>query len=69
MAAHSDDIGILRFSTDELPERDRLPIMREVHGRLTARVDIDPAPGHAAGSSSDRPGVRRGALGGTSLAV
>jgi AraC-like DNA-binding protein len=45
MAAPSDDIRILRFSTDELPERDRLPIMREVHGRLTARVDIEPAPG------------------------
>jgi AraC-like DNA-binding protein len=45
MAAQSDDIRILRFSTDELPERDRLPIMREVHGRLTARVDIEPAPG------------------------
>ncbi len=45
MAAQPDDIRILRFSTDELPERDRLPIMREVHGRLTARVDIEPAPG------------------------
>ena len=45
MAAQSDDVRILRFSTDELPERDRLPIMREVHGRLTARVDIEPAPG------------------------
>jgi AraC-like DNA-binding protein len=45
MAAQSDDIRILRFSTDELPERDRLPIMREVHGRLTARIDIEPAPG------------------------
>ena len=45
MAAQSDDIRTLRFSTDELPERDRLPIMREVHGRLTARIDIEPAPG------------------------
>ena len=45
MAAQSDDIRILRFSTDELPERDRLPIMREVHGRLCARVDIEPTPG------------------------
>jgi AraC-like DNA-binding protein len=44
MAAQSDDLRILRFSTDELPERDRLAIMREVHGRLTARVDIEPAP-------------------------
>jgi AraC-like DNA-binding protein len=45
MATQSNDIRVLRFSTDELPERDRLPIMREVHGRLTARVDIEPAPG------------------------
>jgi AraC-like DNA-binding protein len=45
MAAQSDEVRILRFSTDELPERDRLPIVREVHGRLTARVDIEPAPG------------------------
>jgi hypothetical protein len=45
MAAQSDDIRILRFSTDELPEPDRLPIYREVHGRLTARIDIEPAPG------------------------
>jgi AraC-like DNA-binding protein len=45
MAAPSEDIRVLRFSTDELPERDRLAIMREVHGRLTARVDIEPAPG------------------------
>jgi AraC-like DNA-binding protein len=45
MAAQSDDNRVLRFSTDELPERDRLAIMREVHGRLTARVDIEPAPG------------------------
>jgi hypothetical protein len=45
MAAQSDGIRILRFSTDELPERARLPMMREVHGRLTAKVDIEPAPG------------------------
>jgi AraC-like DNA-binding protein len=45
MAAQPDDIRIQRFSTDELPERDRLPIMREVHGRLCARIEIDPAPG------------------------
>jgi AraC-like DNA-binding protein len=44
MAAQSDDIRVLRFSSDELPERDRLAIVREVHGRLTARVDIEPAP-------------------------
>jgi hypothetical protein len=45
VAAQSDDIRILRFSTDELPERDRLPSMRQVHGRLSARVGIEPARG------------------------
>jgi|SRR5579871_165276 len=45
MAAQSDDMRVLRFSTDELPERDRLPMTREVHGRLTARLDIEPAAG------------------------
>ena len=44
MAAQSDEIRVLRFSTDEFPARDRLAIMREVHGRLTARVDIEPSP-------------------------
>jgi AraC-like DNA-binding protein len=45
MAATPDDIPVLRFSTDGLPERDRLPMVREVHGRLTARLDMEPAPG------------------------
>src|SRR5215831_18038470 len=44
MAALRDDIPVL-FSTDELPERDRLAATREVHGRLTARLDIEPVPG------------------------
>jgi AraC-like DNA-binding protein len=42
MTAPSDDVS-LRFSTDELPERDRLPMMREVIGRLVARADLEPA--------------------------
>jgi AraC-like DNA-binding protein len=45
MVGLSDDLRVMRFSTDELPERERLPITREVHGRLTARVDIEPTPG------------------------
>jgi AraC-like DNA-binding protein len=35
---------VLRFSTDEVPERDRLPMVREVYGRLMAKLDIDPVP-------------------------
>jgi AraC-like DNA-binding protein len=42
MTALLNGIPVLRFSTDELPEHDRLPIVREVYGRLTARLDIEP---------------------------
>src|SRR5215472_16035888 len=45
MTASAGDIPLLRFSTDELPERDRLAVTREVYGRLTARLDIEPAQG------------------------
>jgi AraC-like DNA-binding protein len=44
MTAPLNGIPVLRFSTDDLPERDRLPIVREVYGRLMARLDIEPAP-------------------------
>ena len=37
------DIATFRFSTDELPPRDRVAVVREVYGRLVARVDIEPA--------------------------
>ena len=45
MTAPSDDAPVLRFSTDELLERDRLGVTCEVYGRLTARIDIEPVPG------------------------
>jgi AraC-like DNA-binding protein len=38
------DIPTFRFSSDDLPGRDRLPMMREVFGRLIARVDLEPTP-------------------------
>lgn len=34
--------GVFRFSTDDLPERDRLPIWREVFGRAVIKADIEP---------------------------
>ena len=40
-AAHG---GFLRFSTNDLPERDRLPVFRELHGRQLMRVDLEPLP-------------------------
>jgi AraC-like DNA-binding protein len=44
MTAPLDGIPVLRFSTDDLPERDRVPMAREVYGRLMAKLDIEPAP-------------------------
>src|SRR6516165_8976587 len=46
MASPTDDKGTdagpLRFSTDILPERDRLAIWREVIGKTIARLDLSP---------------------------
>ncbi len=45
MTAPLHDIRVLRFSTDELPERDRLAVTREVVGRSLARADFEPIRG------------------------
>lgn len=34
--------GLLKFSTDSLPDRDRLPYWREVFGRAVVKVELDP---------------------------
>src|SRR5215467_4688757 len=36
------DIPTFHFSTSCLPERDRVPMMREVVGRLIVRTDVEP---------------------------
>jgi AraC-like DNA-binding protein len=36
---------ILEFSTDGVPEQDRIAIWREHYGQVMLRVDIEPAPG------------------------
>ena len=38
---------LLRFSTDALPERDRLSIWTEVFGRYIVKVQLEPAGSHA----------------------
>jgi AraC-like DNA-binding protein len=38
-------LPIVRFSTDHLPEKDRLPYWREAFGRGVARLDIEPLSG------------------------
>jgi len=37
-----EDEPAFRFSTDELPERDRLPIWREAFGRSIVKLDMEP---------------------------
>jgi len=41
------DLGarVFEFSTDELPEQDRVAFWREHYGHVMLRVDIEPAPG------------------------
>src|SRR5580658_9494826 len=39
------DSEILRVSTDDLPERDRLEFAREVYGRTIIRHEVEPSPG------------------------
>ena len=64
MASPTDDKGTdagpLRFSTDILPERDRLAIWREVIGKTIARLDLSPlADGPFKSDSTTRvlPGI------------
>jgi hypothetical protein len=45
MVGAGDHLGLLRLSTDELPERERLPTFQEVFGRAIAKVDFDPIAG------------------------
>ena len=44
MTTPPGEFAPLRFSTDDLPERDRLTVWREVCGRMIMRVDMEPAP-------------------------
>jgi AraC-like DNA-binding protein len=40
-AADPTELSVLRFSTDHLPEKDRLPYWREAFGRGVAKLDIE----------------------------
>jgi AraC-like DNA-binding protein len=40
---NSIDTQILDFSTDQLPERDRIPYWREHYGKIMLHVDLEPA--------------------------
>src|SRR5260370_17111446 len=61
MPSAGSDPAPLRFSTDALPERERVPFWREVFGRQVVRCDIEPARGHpfeAAAMVHALPGLR-----------
>jgi hypothetical protein len=51
--------GILRVSTDALPERERLPFFREVLGRTVVRLDFEPLANgfHWNGAARTLPGL------------
>jgi AraC-like DNA-binding protein len=61
MASKAADFAPIRFSTDHLPERERLPMWREQFGRGVVRVDIEPLsdrPFHAEATLRALPGLR-----------
>jgi AraC-like DNA-binding protein len=41
----ADEYPLMRFSTDSLPERERVAMVRDFYGPLCARLDIEPAAG------------------------
>jgi AraC-like DNA-binding protein len=45
MTSTVDSFAPLRFSTDDLPERDRMAICREVFGRHVAKLQLEGIPG------------------------
>jgi AraC-like DNA-binding protein len=40
-------IGIVRFTTDDIPERDRVAASREMYGRTIIKHDFEPLPDHS----------------------
>jgi len=62
MSCTAADFAPIRFSTFDLPERERLPRWREEFGRGIVQVDIEPmasdGPYHAEATLQALPGVR-----------
>jgi|SRR6516162_712443 len=60
MAGAPANLSFLRFLTDELPERERLPRFQEVFGRAIAKVDFEPLADthfHIRATSRAMPGL------------
>jgi AraC-like DNA-binding protein len=45
MTSIASDFRIHRFSSDDVPERDRFAFVRDVYGRVIVKHDIEPHPG------------------------
>jgi AraC-like DNA-binding protein len=45
MTSVDNESQILRISTDDFPERDRLEIAREIYGRIIMKHEVEPIPG------------------------
>ena len=61
MVSDKADGALLRFSTDDLSDRDRLPFWRDFFARQIAHVDIQPSsdlPFHAEATLLAWPGLR-----------
>ena len=61
MVSDKADSALLRFSTDDLPDRDQLPFWRDFFARQIAHVDIQPTsdlPFHAEATLLACPGLR-----------
>jgi AraC-like DNA-binding protein len=61
MPSAGSDLAPFRFSTEALPERERVPFWREVFGRQVVHCDFEPARGHpfeAAAAVHALPGLR-----------
>jgi AraC-like DNA-binding protein len=61
MSLDDGEVALLRFSTSDLPERDRLPYWREIFARKIVHVDIEPvahSPIEAAATLLEWPGLR-----------
>jgi AraC-like DNA-binding protein len=59
MAATASDFSAFRFSTDDLPERDRIAIFREWYGRKVMRLEMEglDGPFHADVTARMLPGL------------
>ena len=61
MAAGAEDFASFRLSTRALPERERIPIYREVFGRGLLHIEVEPLsdyPIHAEATLRALPGLR-----------